>query len=145
MRARRAPSRRSRGFTLIETIAAIVIMAIGLPPMLWAIRDAHMQRANPVLASRARWLAESKLEDIIADRHSTTRGYDHLIAANYPAEASITGYPGFSRSVALSETEADLTTAGTGYTRATVTVSWTDAGGDARSLAVATILTEYTP
>jgi prepilin-type N-terminal cleavage/methylation domain-containing protein len=136
---------RRRAFTLVETIAAVVVLAIGLPPMLWAIRDAHVQRVNPVLASRARWLAEAKMEDLIADRSSETRGYDYLIAGNYPAEGSISGYPGFTRSVSLSETEADLATAGTGYMKITVTVGWTDAAGDARSLQVSTVLTEYTP
>ena len=65
-------SARRRGFTLIETIAAIVILAIALPPMLFAIRDAHVQRVNPVLVSQARWLATEKLEDILADRHSAS-------------------------------------------------------------------------
>ena len=115
-----------RGFTLMESIAAIVILTIAIPPVVWALRQGHVQRIDPVLTSRARWLAAEKLEDVIADRHSTTRGYDYLIAANYPAEGSITGFPGFSRSVTLTETEADLVTAGSGYMQVTVTVSWTD-------------------
>ncbi|MCZ6542471.1 MAG: type II secretion system protein, partial [Planctomycetota bacterium] len=66
---------RTHGFTLLETIAAVVILALAIPPMLWAVREAHIQRVNPMLASKARWLATEKLEDIIADRHSTTRGW----------------------------------------------------------------------
>ncbi|MHC5002827.1 MAG: hypothetical protein ACYTJ0_06855, partial [Planctomycetota bacterium] len=128
---------------LIETIAAIVVLSLGIPPMLWAVRGAHEHRANPLLYSRARWLATEKLEDVIADRHSTTRGYAYLDAVNYPAEATITGFPGFSRSVTLTETTADLVTAGTGYMTVEVTVSFTDAGGTARSLSVSTVLTEY--
>ena len=42
------------GFTLIETIAAVVMLSIAVPPMMWAINEAHMQRVNPVLVSRAR-------------------------------------------------------------------------------------------
>ncbi len=137
------PSRR--GFTLIEAIAAIVLLAVALPPMLWSLREAHLSRANPVLASRARWIAVSKLEDVIADRHSASRGYDWLLPGNYPAEPTVTGYPGFARSVQLTETEADLTTAGTGYMNIVVSVSWTDAGGAARTLDVATVLTEFVP
>ena len=75
--------RRSTGFTLIETIAAIVILSISIPTMLMMLSKAHHERANPVMISRARWLAASKLEDIIADRHSTTRGYSYLISGNY--------------------------------------------------------------
>jgi prepilin-type N-terminal cleavage/methylation domain-containing protein len=132
-----------RGFTLIETIAALLILSIAIPPMLFAIRDAHVQRVNPHLVSTARWLATEKLEDVIADRHSATRGYDHLIPGNYPAEPAVTGYPQFGRSVTLTETQADLSTAGNGYMTVTVTVSWTDATATSRSLVVSTVLTEY--
>ena len=133
---------RRSGFTLIEMIAAIVILAVAVPPMLWSIRDAHSQRVSPMLASKARWLAAEKLEDLVADRHSTTRGYDYLIAANYPAEPTITGYAGFSRSVSLTETEVDLVTAGTGYMNVTVDVSWDHVTGSS-TLSVATVLTDY--
>lgn len=131
------------GFTLIEAISSIVILTIALPPMLWAIRDSHVRRVNPMMSSKARWLAAEKLEDIIADRHSTTRGYSYLVAGNYPAENPVSGFIGFTRSVAFAETGADLVTAGTGYKRATVTVSWTDATATARSLSLSTVVTDY--
>jgi len=131
------------GFTLIETIAAIVILAAAIPPLMFAIREAHHQRVDPVLTSRARWLATEKLEDIIADRHSTTRGYDYLIEANYPDEDSVPGYANFSRTVSFNATEADLSTAGEGYMNVTVEVGWIDGGGTARTLSVSTVLTEY--
>lgn len=132
-----------RAFTITEAVVALVILGVALPPMLWAVRQQHKDRISPVLASRARWLASEKLEDVIADRHSTTRGYAYLVAGNYPAEASVAGFPGFSRSVAFSETGADLASAGTGFKRATVTVGWNDPAGTARSLAIATIVTDY--
>lgn len=136
---------RHNGFTLIETIAAIVLVAVALPPMMWSIREAHAERANPVLASRARWLAVSKLEDVIADRNSTTRGYAYLLVGNYLAEPTIPGSPGFSRAVTLNETLADLSTPGAGFMIATVSVSWTDAQNVFRTLNVSTVLTEYIP
>ena len=137
--------RTTKGFTVTEAIIAIVILSVAMPPMLWAIRQQHHDRISPILASRARWLASERLEDIIADRHSTTRGYSYLTAAHYPNEASIVGFPGFTRSVAFSEKAANLTSAGTGYMRTTVTVGWTDPGGIAQSLSIATIITDYTP
>lgn len=139
----RSTAQSRRAFTLIESIAAVVILAIAIPPMLWSIRQAHVQRVNPMMASKARWLATEKLEDIIADRHSTTRDFSYLIAGNYSAENPVSGSPGFTRSVTFTQTAADLTTAGAGYMRATVTVGWTDASGTARSLVIATILTDY--
>jgi prepilin-type N-terminal cleavage/methylation domain-containing protein len=135
---------RACGFTLIETIAAIVVLAIAMPPMLWAIRDAHIQRVDPVLTSRARWLATEKLEDIIADRHSTTRGWEHLITGNYPDEETVSGFTNFSRSVTFAETGADLSSAGTGYMTVTVKVTFNDGSGEERTVSVATVLTEYT-
>lgn len=138
--ARRRPH---RGFTLIEAIACVVMLAALIPPTLWAIRESHRQRVNPMLASRARWLATEKLEDVIADRHSTTRGYGYLVSGNYAAESSISGFPGFTRQVAFVETAANLVSSGTGYKRITVTVNWTDAAGTARSLAIATVVTDY--
>nr|AQQ75240.1 hypothetical protein [uncultured bacterium] len=111
--------------------------------MLWSIKQAHVQRVNPMMASKARWLATEKLEDIIADRHSTTRGYGYLVSGNYPIENPVGGAPGFTRSVSINETRANLTSPGTGYKRVTVTVSWTDATSTNRSLSIATVLTDY--
>ena len=142
------PTARRTGFTLIETVAAIVILAVAVPPMLWAVTEAQRQRINPMLASRARWLAVEKLEDIVADRHSTTRGYSYLVTGNYAAENPVPGYTGFTRSVAFLETKADLATtapAPLGYMTVTVTVGWNDADLSARTLDISTVLTDYTP
>ena len=138
----RRPSFR-RAFTLVEAISALTVLTIALPPMLWSIRDAHIRRVNPMMASKARWLAAEKLEDIIADRHSATRGYSYLVGGNYPAESPVTGFQGFTRNVSFNETDVDLTSPGSGYMRATVTVTWTDATSVSRSLSLSTVVTEY--
>ncbi len=134
-----------RGFTLIECIVAIVILAVAVPAMTLALKQTHERRAAPVMVSRASWLATELIEDIIADRNSTTRGYPYLITSNYPSEATIPEFPGFSRSVVFVETAADLTTPGVGYMKVTVTVRWTDPGDAARALSVSTVLTDYQP
>jgi prepilin-type N-terminal cleavage/methylation domain-containing protein len=132
-----------RGFTLVECIAAVVVISISVPPMTWALRQAHKHRVDAIQASRARWLASEKLEDVIADRHCL--GYTSLVAGNYPAEAAVTGSPGFSRAVSFAETGVNLSSAGTGYMRATVTVTYTGGNGFAQSVSLSTILTDYTP
>ena len=129
----------------MEAIVAIVVLSLAVPSMVWAIRMAHNGRVDPVQASRARWLASEKLEDVIADRNSTTRGYSYVVTANYPSEGSISGFPGFTRSVAITETGANLVSAGTGYKRVVVTVSYTGAAGTPRAMALSTVVTEYTP
>jgi hypothetical protein len=135
----------------METVSAIVILAVALPPMLWAVTQAQRQRMNPLLASKARWLAVEKLEDVIADRHAAPRGYSYLIVGNYPAEnfGDITGYPAFRRSVAFpAETKADLATtapAPLGYQVVIVTVGWNNSDGNNASLTISTVLTDYTP
>jgi prepilin-type N-terminal cleavage/methylation domain-containing protein len=128
------------GFTLIEAIIAVVILSISVPTMLYAVRGAHLQRVNPMMASTARWLTTEKLEDIIADSHSATRGYSYVTTANYPVETSISSFPGYARSVSVTETAADLVSVGTGYKRVVVTVSWTDATSTARSLSITTVI-----
>ncbi len=146
-RPRRIPTDRSvrSAFSLAELVIALVVLTIATPAMLTALRDSQVRQIDPVLASRARWLAVSKLEDVIADRHSATRGWDHLVGANYRDEAPVAGYDDFERRVTLNETGPDLATAGDGYMSVTVEVSWFDVGGTARSLSVSTVVTEYGP
>lgn len=134
-----------RAFTLIEAVAALVIVAVMVPPTLVMIRDAHTRRASPTLASRARWLASEKLEDIIADRHSTTRGYDYVSNVSYPAENPVAGFAAYSRTVSVVETGSDLVSAGSGYKRISVTVSWTDPVRGPSSLSLSTVVCNFTP
>lgn len=136
----------ARGFTLVEAVTAIVVLSLAMPAMLAALAQAQRERAAPVLASRARWLAVEKLEEVIADRHSPSRGWGHLVAANYPEEAEVAGFEGFSRSVGFAEYGApDLSTPGEGYVVATVVVGWTGPMGGVESMPIATVLTEFTP
>ena len=136
---------RGRGFSLVEAIAALVILSLGVPPMVWALRASGAHRANAVLACRARWLAEEKLEDVLADRHSTTRGYGFVAAGSYPDEDPVAGLPGFRRTVSISETGSDLTSPGAGFKTVTVAVAYTDATGAGRTLSLQTVVTDYTP
>lgn len=133
----------AHAFTLIEAIAAIVLLAVAVPGMFWAIQDAQTARANPGLYARARWLAGERLEGIIADRHSPTRGYAYLTSGNYPAETSVPGFPTYTRSVQITETAADLASAGSGYKRINVSVGFADGRGIGRTFTLATVVTDY--
>ncbi len=136
---------RKRGFSLIDAITAIVILSVGVPSLMWAIRDSQRTRATPVMTSRARWLAAEQLEDTFADRHSSTRGYAYLINANYPSESSIASFPGYSRDLSIIETGPTLSGSGTGYKLVTVNVQYRDGWGASRTYSLSTVLTDYTP
>jgi len=136
--------RRSGGFTLIEVIIAVVVLAIAIPPVFWALRDANVRRVDPINLSRARWLVNEKMEDVLADARSTTRGYSYLISGNYASESPVSGFTGFSRSVAISESGASLVAgSGTGYKTVAVTVNYVDGKGATKSLSVSTVVTQY--
>jgi hypothetical protein len=124
---------------------SIVIITIAVPAIMLALSNAHRARTDPIFVSRARWLAAEKLEQIIADRHAPTRLYTYVVNANYPAEASISGFTGFSRSTSITETAADLASVGTGYKTVTVTVNFTDGRARAKSFSLSTVITNYTP
>lgn len=136
---------KARGFTLPEVIAAMTVLAIAMPPLLWSLRQSQAQGVNPVLIARARWLAVEKMEDVLADRHSTKRGYAFVVTGNYPVERKVTGFPQYGRSVSVSETAADLASPGKGFKRVTVRVTWRDVDAKLQWLEVPTIITEYTP
>lgn len=130
-----------RAFTLIEAVMAIVILAIAIAPLMLALERSSMDQVTPIRVSRARWLATERLEEIIADRYSATRGYAYLAEGNYSTENPVATDPDFTRAVSIVETAADLQSSGTGYKTVTVTVSWTGVAGASRTLQISTVLT----
>ncbi len=134
-----------RAFTLIELLIAVVVLAIATPPLVLALSDASVRRSSRTLDERARWLAAELLEEIIADRHSAARGYSYVLNANYPTQNTISGFPGFSRVVSVTTTGPNFAVGGSGYKTVTVTVNWTDPRGGAKSFALSSVVTDYTP
>lgn len=137
------PERAFRpGLTLIEAVATVVIIAIAAPAVMWAMARGHDLRIGPVMVNRARFLAAERLEEVLADRFNTARGYTYVQTSNYTAENAVTGFAGLSRTTSVSETGASLSGSGTGYKTVTVTVGWFDRRG-ARSLKLSTVVTDY--
>ncbi|MBX3406405.1 MAG: type II secretion system protein [Phycisphaeraceae bacterium] len=131
-----------RAFSLIEAIIAIVILSVAIPAMFWAVRDAAERRVEPVMLNRARWLAAEKIEDVLADRANSGRGYGYVVAENYPEESPVAGFAGFSRQVTIVERGPDLVGPGTGYKVVTVRVNYSGARGAARTFELAAVVTD---
>ncbi|MEK6814578.1 MAG: prepilin-type N-terminal cleavage/methylation domain-containing protein [Nitrospirota bacterium] len=151
MRTRRPGLRHQGGFTLVETVITIVVVGIAFVVLL-SFTQSLRSSADPVLVQQAVALSQERLDQIIADRRDTTtpRGFSYATnPANYPAEAPVTGFSAFNRSVAIACFNAALFTgAGTApapdcsasnYARVTVTVTSSGSG----SLNVVTLLGNY--
>ncbi len=120
------------GFTLIELIITIVVLAIAGIGVMSVFSNSMRTGANPLVVAQANLLVREKMEIIMGDRQNTARGFSWIIPANYPAENPITvpGFSAFSRSVSIyCVTSGDLNTnvgsppCTTGYAHITVSVT----------------------
>jgi Tfp pilus assembly protein PilV len=123
---------RAAGFSILEAVAAIVLLGIAVPPILSFLLEGARGGIFPERQTISYFLAMERMEEIIADRHSSSRGYSYLIPAHYPDESLTDGYV---RMVAFSEVSpADLATpqSGSGYLKITVTVTHAAPAGSYR-------------
>lgn len=58
---------RRGGFTLIECVLTLVILAVAVPATLAMMHDATVARTESVLTTRASWLGSMMSEQILAD------------------------------------------------------------------------------
>jgi Tfp pilus assembly protein PilV len=124
---RRSVQRRGRraneGFTLIEVAILVVIAGIAVLPLAMLFATTSIRSSDARSASVATHLAQTKLEEITADRRSTTRGFAYLQGANYPPETPVAAFPAYSRSVTVAPDSIF-----DGVTYRTVSVTVTTAG-----------------
>lgn len=89
----RSPNARGlrRGSTLIEAVAVVVVLALAVPPVLGWMDRASRDQADVVSAMRATHLAQSVLEQVLADcAASGSIGFDSLAEPDYLSRA-VTG------------------------------------------------------
>jgi Tfp pilus assembly protein PilV len=120
MSARGAAPTGAAGFTLIEAVLIIVIAGIAVLPLSMLFANTSIHSSDARNATVAAQLAEAKLEEITADKNSTSRGFSYLIAANYPAENPVAAFSNYNRSVAIA---ADSTYDGVTFRTVSVTVA----------------------
>ncbi len=85
------------GFSIVEALIMMTVLAIGLVTILLVLRTASINNADAHFATIAGKLAEGKLEEIMADRR--TRSFAYIDNANYPDEDPVTEFAAYKRSV----------------------------------------------
>lgn len=141
-----------KGFTLIEAVLSLGVMAVGLLGVLYAF---HGMGSSSVLADQtitATNIARGAIDKVIAKRDAS--GYAAALTSisngNFN-QSPVTNYAPFTLSVAAYEVDPDddgsvddfLDAApGSGYARVTVTVSW---NSGSKTLSLVTLIASYTP
>ena len=133
---------KQKGFTLIEAILTLTILATGIVGVLTLYQRNIANSDEMEQTLTATLLAQEKLEQIVQDKKYKL--YPYIITANYPATEDLTaeGYPDYTRTTTIQEVNnTNLTTSqnGTGYKRVTVGVSVT--GGP--TIIFDTLLTQW--
>ena len=65
---------KNRGFTLIEVVIVVIVLAIAVPPTLNLMQSAASGRADAINTTRATMLATAVMESVLADINSSTEG-----------------------------------------------------------------------
>lgn len=129
------------GLSLLETTLGILILSVGVMGMLPMMTTATANTVGGEQRVAATYLANEKLEEIIADKEF--QGYDFIAEQNYAAENLSSN--SFTRSVTVTEVDAnDLSTPdnGSGYKKIEVIVGWTVNNGNSQQVTVTTLVTE---
>lgn len=117
---------RPRGFTLIETVLATVVISVGLIGIFAMIRNSLGSSVTSLQSLQAAWLARERLDRILYEKEM--QGYGFAVAANYPGPETFAGnFSPFVRATEILEVDDDDLTsprADSGYKRVTVTVTW---------------------
>ena len=116
-----------KGFTLIEVLITIVLLSIITSGIMTMFSTFTQNNADPSVMTQATALAQEKLDQVIADKQNSARGFNYVTNVNYPAENPVAGFAGFSRSVnVIYVNSGALNTAVAGptnYKNVTVTVT----------------------
>jgi type II secretory pathway pseudopilin PulG len=139
----------SKGFTLIEVILMIVILAIAIPGLISAVSFMTARQVNTIGTTTAADLAQEKMEEIMGDRMNPAVGfgYGYIINGNYlPETPMVAPYGNYNRTVnIICVTAADLNTsvACTDFKRIQVTVSAVGVGPSVPDAVLYAVVTNH--
>ena len=90
------------GFSLIELVLVILILGIALLPLVTQMMQSTTHCFDGQTVSTASFLARERLEQILGDENAPAIGYAGIVAARYPDESPVAGFPGYQRQVTIS-------------------------------------------
>lgn len=112
-----------RGFTMVELVMVLVLVAVGVPPLI-SIGNTCLQKMHQgSYATVGTALAQEKLETILGDKAAPSRGFSYIVTGNYPAEPNVAGFTTYARSVTI---DTDSTYNSVTFRCVTVTVTTPD-------------------
>jgi Tfp pilus assembly protein PilV len=134
--------RGDAGFTFVDAILMMLVVSIGVAGLMAYFVSANRQALDGDMTVTASVLAQERVDQVVADK--VYRGYNFVIANNYPQENLAGDFAGFTRTTTIQEVSAaDLVTpaAGSGLKRIDVAVQWGNAA--AEQVALTTLVTTY--
>ncbi|MBI3812385.1 MAG: type II secretion system protein [Nitrospirae bacterium] len=142
----------TKGFTLIEVILVIVIMAIAIPGLISAVSFITAQQVNMVGTTTAADLAQEEMENIIAKKQSScgTCGYANTPPTSCATPlvgtfAAVSGFPNYQKKTDAVCVDSSLASVLTdqGYKEITVTVQAVGVGPSVPNAVLVTLVTNY--
>jgi prepilin-type N-terminal cleavage/methylation domain-containing protein len=139
---------KTKGFTLIEVILVIVIMAIAIPGLISAVSFITKSQVNAIGTTTAADLAQERMEQIMGDRMNPARGFTYIVIGNYsPPETPVAGFTNYNRTVTITcFTNSTLTVTAvcpTDYKQVQVTVQAVGVGPSVPNAVLYSLVSNY--
>ena len=138
-RAQQAGTVRKTGFTLIEVVITIAILAVITSGLMAMFATFSKANGNPTVVIQASELAQEKLEQVVANR--SAGGYAGVptgVTSDYPVLMSGTNSENFTRVLSVGYVNPGAfnttVTGPTSYKNVTVTVNWNSGSVTSSSL-----------
>lgn len=135
-----------KGFTLIEVILIIVIMAIVIPGLIAGVSFMTAGQVNLLGTTTTANLAQEELENVVAKKMSTcgTCGYAN-ITVGAGTFSAVTGFPNYEKKTDVELVDSGLNPSGSdqGYKKVTVTVRAVGVGPSVPDAVLVTLITNY--